>query len=88
MLGNPLGIKVGDRETRDIFDIWSITQPEIDALAYFDPNIAKRDYNTLPEAVVLAAARNREANRTRGVVALHAQSQAARPGCAASTFRR
>src|SRR4029077_15618534 len=23
VLGNPLGIKVGDRETRDIFDIWS-----------------------------------------------------------------
>ena len=61
VLGNPLGIKVGDRETRDIFDIWSLTQPEIDALAYFDPSIAKRDYNKLPEAEVLAAARNREA---------------------------
>ena len=61
VLGNPLGIKVGDRETRDIFDIWSLTQPEIDALAYFDPSIAKRDYNKLPEGEVLAAARNREA---------------------------
>jgi pimeloyl-ACP methyl ester carboxylesterase len=61
VLCNPLGIKVGDRETRDIFDIWSITQPEVDALAYFDPSIAKRDYNALPEAAVLAAARNREA---------------------------
>ena len=62
VLGNPLGIKVGDRETRDIFDIWSVTQPEVDALAYFDPSIAKRDYKALPEADVLAAARNREAS--------------------------
>jgi pimeloyl-ACP methyl ester carboxylesterase len=61
VLGNPLGIKVGDRETRDIFDIWSVTQPEVDALAYFDPAIAKRDYKAMPEADVLAAARNREA---------------------------
>lgn len=61
VLGNPLGIKVGDRETRDIFDIWSIMPDEVDARAYFDPNLAKRDYNALPEADVLAAARNREA---------------------------
>lgn len=61
VLGNPLGIKVGDRETRDFIDIWSLMQHEVDALAYFDPNIAKRDYNALPEAEVLAAARNREA---------------------------
>ncbi len=61
VLGNPLGIKVGDRETRDIFDIWSIMPNEVDALAYFDPNVAKRDYKTMPEADVIAAARNREA---------------------------
>jgi len=60
VLGNPLGIKVGDRETRDIFDIWSVTQPEVDALAYFNPEIAKRDYKAMAEADVLSAARNRE----------------------------
>jgi pimeloyl-ACP methyl ester carboxylesterase len=61
VLGNPFGIKVGDRETRDFIDIWSLLQHEVDALAYFDPNVAKRDYNALPEPEVLAAARNREA---------------------------
>lgn len=61
VLGNPLGIKVGDRETRDFIDIWSLMDPEVEALAYFDPNAGKRDYKSLPEAEVLAAARNREA---------------------------
>ena len=76
VLGNPLGIKVGDRETRDIVDIWSITQPEIDALAYFDPSVAKRDYNTLPEAVVARRRTQPRGDGARGLVALHAQSQA------------
>ena len=35
-------------------------EAEIDALAYFDPNVAKRDYSNMPESAVLAAARNRE----------------------------
>lgn len=61
VLGNPLGIKYGDRETRDKVDIWSLMPDEVDALAYFDPNAGKRDYKNLPEAVALTAARNREA---------------------------
>jgi pimeloyl-ACP methyl ester carboxylesterase len=61
VLGNPLGIKAGDRETRDIFDIWSIMPDEVDARAYHDPAKATRDYKAMPEAEVLAAARNREA---------------------------
>ena len=86
VLGNPLGIKVGDRETRDIFDIWSITQPEIDALAYFDPSVAKRDYNAMPEADVLAAARNREAT-ARIAWSPYMHNPKLRHGCAASSFR-
>jgi len=61
VLGNPVGIKVGDRETRDIVDIFAITEDKIDELAFFDPQVGKRDYKSLPDADVLAAARNREA---------------------------
>ena len=61
VMANAVGIKVGDRETRDIVDIWSLLPDEFDALAYFDPSVGKRDYKNLPEAESLAAARNREA---------------------------
>ena len=37
VLGNPVGVKVGDRETRDIVDVWSLMPDEVTALAYHDP---------------------------------------------------
>ena len=61
ILVDAVGIKVGDRETRDIVDIFAITQDKIDELAFFNPQAGKRDYKSLPDADVLAAARNREA---------------------------
>ncbi len=61
VMANAVGIKVGDRETRDIVDIWSLTPEEFNALAYADPKLGQRDYKSLPEAESLAAARNREA---------------------------
>ena len=33
VLANAVGVKVGDRETRDIVDIWSLMPDEVDALA-------------------------------------------------------
>src|SRR5882672_937412 len=44
VLANPVGIKVGDRETRDILDMFALTEPELNQLAYFDPNVGARDY--------------------------------------------
>jgi pimeloyl-ACP methyl ester carboxylesterase len=61
VMANPIGIKVGDRETRDIVDIWALTAEELDEISYFNPQAGKRDYKNLPEAASLAAARNREA---------------------------
>src|SRR5262245_1362155 len=66
ILTNPLGIKVGDRETRDIVDIFAITQEKVDELAFFDPQRGKRDYESLPHTEVVAAARNREATARFG----------------------
>jgi pimeloyl-ACP methyl ester carboxylesterase len=61
VMANAVGIKVGDRETRDIADIFAITDPEYLDITYCDPNIGSRDYKAVPEAEVLAAARAREA---------------------------
>jgi pimeloyl-ACP methyl ester carboxylesterase len=58
---NAVGIKVGDRETRDIADIFALTEKEYLDIAYCDPAAGARDYKTLPDAEVLAAARAREA---------------------------
>jgi pimeloyl-ACP methyl ester carboxylesterase len=66
VLANPVGIKIGDRETRDIVDIFAISDSEFAQLAYFDPNAGKRDYKSMPDADVLAAARNREATARYG----------------------
>ena len=61
VMANAVGVKVSDRETRDIADIFAITDPEYLAMVYCDPAAGKRDYKSLPEAEVLAAARAREA---------------------------
>jgi pimeloyl-ACP methyl ester carboxylesterase len=61
VMANAVGVKVGDRESRDIVDIWSLLPDELNALAWFDPEAGKRDYKNLPEAESLIAARNREA---------------------------
>jgi pimeloyl-ACP methyl ester carboxylesterase len=61
VLANPVGIKVGGREARDIADIYAIPEKEFNERAYADPSIAVRDYKAMPEAAVRAAARNREA---------------------------
>jgi pimeloyl-ACP methyl ester carboxylesterase len=61
VLANPVGIKVGERETRDIVDIFALLDDEFAALAYCDPALGKRDYAALPKEEALIAARNREA---------------------------
>jgi len=61
VLANPVGIKVGSRDHRDIADIFAISEDDFLSLAYCDPGAGKRDYKTMPEADVRTVARNREA---------------------------
>jgi pimeloyl-ACP methyl ester carboxylesterase len=61
VLANAVGVKVGGRETRDIADIFAITEQEYLDITYCDPNIGRCDYKALPDAESLAAARAREA---------------------------
>src|SRR3977135_3764681 len=62
VLANAVGIKIGARDTRDIVDIFAITEPELNKLAYFDPKLAERDYKAMAEADVRIVARNRATN--------------------------
>jgi pimeloyl-ACP methyl ester carboxylesterase len=61
VLANAVGIKVGDRETRDIADMFAVTEPELNMLAYSEPKSVSRDYTTMAEADLRLIARNREA---------------------------
>ena len=61
VLANPVGIKVGGREQRDIADIFAVTEADFLALAYCNAATGKRDYKAMPDAAVIAASRNREA---------------------------
>jgi len=60
VLANAVGIKVGDRTTRDIADIFAITEDEFNARAYFDAKVGEKSYKDMPEADVRTIARNRE----------------------------
>jgi pimeloyl-ACP methyl ester carboxylesterase len=66
VLVGPLGIKVGDRETRDIPDMWALHPDEVLQLQYADPARAAVDYTKLSEDRVTVIARNREATALYG----------------------
>lgn len=61
VLLDPLGIKVGNREDRDIADVFAHSQDELTRLAYFDSARRVRDYSAMTDEQRLATARSREA---------------------------
>jgi pimeloyl-ACP methyl ester carboxylesterase len=61
LLGNPVGIKVGDRETRDILDIFAMVEGEFLEKAFADPTVGQQDYRAMTDDEVTVVARNREA---------------------------
>jgi pimeloyl-ACP methyl ester carboxylesterase len=61
VLGNPVGIKVGGRETRDILDIFAMLEGEFLDKTFADPTVGKRDYRAMTDDEITVAARNREA---------------------------
>jgi len=61
VLVGPVGIKVGDRETRDIPDIFALHPDEVATLQYHDPARARVDHTTLSDDRLTVIARNREA---------------------------
>jgi pimeloyl-ACP methyl ester carboxylesterase len=60
ILVDPVGIKISDRETRDIPDIYALPPDEVARLTYHDPNNAP-NYAALSDDELLVVAKNREA---------------------------
>jgi len=60
VLANAVGIKPGDRETRDIADIYAITDKQLAELVWADPARMAANPKTLPESDLIAMARSRE----------------------------
>lgn len=60
VLANAVGIKRGDRETRDIADIYAVTDKQLAELVWADPARMAPSPKTLPESDLIAMARSRE----------------------------
>jgi pimeloyl-ACP methyl ester carboxylesterase len=60
VLVDPLGIKLGDRESRDILDVFNLNPAEVRRAAWHDPAKAP-DYNAMSDAELVIHARNRDA---------------------------
>jgi pimeloyl-ACP methyl ester carboxylesterase len=61
VLADAVGIKLGDREHRDIADVFTLKQSDVDRLAYHDPAVAAVDHATISDEDALIMFRNREA---------------------------
>jgi pimeloyl-ACP methyl ester carboxylesterase len=60
ILAGPVGIKAGDRETRDIPDIFALPPDEVTRLVYHDPRKAAVDYAAMSDEQLRIIARNRQ----------------------------
>ena len=66
VLVDAFGVKHGDRETRDIYDMWFVTDADLQKVFYFNQELAARDLSKLPEDELFAIARAREASSRYG----------------------
>jgi len=60
VLVDALGIKVGDRETADILDVFNSSPDTVGRASWYDPNAAP-DYNALSDEALVMRARNWDA---------------------------
>jgi pimeloyl-ACP methyl ester carboxylesterase len=61
VLVDPLGIKVSDRETADILDIFNRSPDEVREASWHDPDRFAPDFNAMSDDALVVYARNREA---------------------------
>ncbi len=66
MLANPVGVKFGDRETRDFVDVYSISDKEIAELGYADARLGTPYLAAATEETLFHIARSREATSRYG----------------------
>ncbi len=61
ILADPLGIKISDRETPDIFDIFNGSPDEVRRRSWHDPERSAPDWDEMSDEALVIHARNREA---------------------------
>ena len=61
VLVDPLGIKISDRETADILDIFNRSPDTVRGASWHDPDRFAPDYNAMSDEALVVRARNREA---------------------------
>ena len=61
VLVDPLGIKISDRETPDILDVFNKSPDEVRRKSWHDPDRFAPDYNAMSDEALVVRARNREA---------------------------
>ena len=61
ILVDPLGIKLGGRESRDILDIFNVHPDEVRRASWHDPDRFAPDYDQMPDEEIVIRAKNREA---------------------------
>ena len=61
ILVDPLGIKLGDRESRDILDLFNTAPAEVQRRTWHDPSKWSPDFNTMSDDAIVVHARNRDA---------------------------
>jgi len=66
VLVDAFGVKHGDRETRDIFDMWFVTDADLQKVLYLNQELAARDNSKLADDELYAIARAREASSRYG----------------------
>jgi len=61
VLVDPVGIKISDRETPDILDIFNRSPDEVRRASWHDPERFAPDFNAMSDEALVVYARNREA---------------------------
>jgi pimeloyl-ACP methyl ester carboxylesterase len=61
ILVDPLGIKLGDRESRDILDLFNTSPAEVQRRSWHDPTKWMPDFNAMSDDAIVVHARNWEA---------------------------
>ena len=61
ILVDPLGIKLGDRESRDILDLFNAAPAEVQRRTWHDPAKWAQDFNAMSDDAIVVHARNRDA---------------------------
>jgi pimeloyl-ACP methyl ester carboxylesterase len=61
VLVDPLGIKISDRETPDILDVFNRSPDEVRQKSWHAPDRSAPDYNAMSDEALVVHARNREA---------------------------